>query len=312
MERVCVIIPYFGRWPAYLDLFLHGCRRNKALDFLFFTDLEPPVDVPDNVKFHFYTLDNINRSMTRLLGFESMITKPYKLCDVRPAYGLLFQEYIHDFDFWGWGDVDVVYGNLTSRLSAEVLSNDVISFRKKWLSGSLTLIRNSDFMNRLFLKSPDLRMIFGSTEYLGFDEVSKYWVGVRTRPISEISFPYDNFTRLVLDASTRGAVKAYLNDHAKESILVNDYVRLKDGKIVDVQGREYAYYHFITEKGKPYFVYPDWDNVPDQYVIDRTGFYTSSQFERRGIIGMWRRMRAVPQLGKRFLVRSYRKILQMR
>lgn len=253
MKRICIIIPYFGRWPAYLDLFLHGCRRNKALTILFFTDLNPPASVPDNVKFHFFTLDDINRSMTRLIGFESMITKPYKLCDVKPAYGLLFQEYIHDFDFWGWGDIDVVYGDVTACLSAEILTNDVVSFRKKWLSGSLTLIRNSDRMNRLFLASPDIRKVFGTAEYLGFDEVSKCWTGIRTRPIREIPFPYDNFTRLVFDYLSRGDIKAYLNDHAKESILEHDYVMIKDGRVVDAKGKEYAYYHFITEKSKPFF-----------------------------------------------------------
>jgi hypothetical protein len=309
MKRICVIIPYFGRWPAYLDLFLHACHRNPILNVLFLTDLKPPAQSPDNVRFHYVTIDQIRRSIKDLVGIEAMITKPYKLCDIKPAYGLIFQDYIRDFDFWGYGDIDLVYGDLSRWLTAEALSSDVISFRKKWLSGSLALFRNNEKMNRLFLESPDVKMVFESAQYLGFDEVSGCWREIRTMPIEKISFPYDNFTRVVFSAIKAGRIKGYLNDHAKESILADDYLMLsRDGRVVDRNGTEYAYYHYITEKGKFYFRYPKWRQVPDQYVINRTGFYILSEFRNHRIIGKWRKMRATPLMVKDLLRRAYRKV----
>lgn len=303
MKKVCVIIPYFGRWPVYFGLFLDGCDRNPDVDILFFTDLEPPARVPGNVTFHPFTLDRVNQAIRTSTCQVSNIKRPFKLCDVRPAYGLLFQKYISSYDFWGWGDIDVVYGNLSPWLSDDVLANDVISFRNRWLSGSLTLVRNTNYLNKLFLQSPDIGKLFASDEYFGFDEISKCWSEIRTKPIRDITFPNDNFTRIVISASEKGDIKVYMNDHARESIAVDDYMLLRNSKLTDSKGNEYPYYHFITEKRKPYFLFPKWRAIPDEYVIDRTGFYTPSQFQKRHIIGMWRKARAVPKLLVHYLER---------
>jgi hypothetical protein len=307
MKRVCVIIPYFGRWPEYLSLFLDGCRRNPMLHFLFLTDLRAPDQVPDNVQFRYCTIGQINESVKNLLGFESKMSRPYKLCDYKPAYGLIFQEYIRDFDYWGYGDIDVVYGDLRKWLTPEVLSHDVISFRKKWLSGSLTLIRNAAALNQLFLESPDVKKVFESPDHFEFDEVSKCWSQIRTVPISEIAFPYDNFTRIVHNASNEGRVTVTSGDYAKESILPDDFVALENGRLVDRQGQEYAYYHFITEKRRHYFRYPKWKVVPSELVIDITGFYTKDSFRNRRIIGMWRKGRSIPLFIGSLLKKVYRR-----
>lgn len=35
---ICMIIPYFGKFPDWIDLFIQSCRKNSEIDFLFFTD----------------------------------------------------------------------------------------------------------------------------------------------------------------------------------------------------------------------------------------------------------------------------------
>lgn len=307
MKGVCVIIPYFGRWPEYLRLFLDGCHRNPTLHFLIFTDLKTPAQVPDNVHFRYCTISQFNESVKNVLGFESRMTLPYKLCDYKPAYGLIFQQYIGDFDYWGYGDIDVVYGDLRKWLTPEVLSHDVISFREKWLSGSLTLIKNTTILNQLFLESTDVRKVFESPEHYEFDEVSKCWSQIRTMPINQIAFPYDNFTRIVYNASAEGRVRVFSGDYAKESILPGDFVTLENGRLIDRQGIEYAYYHFITEKRRRYFRYPKWTVVPSEFVIDITGFYRPDSFRNRWIIGMWRKVRSIPHLIGSLLKKVYRR-----
>lgn len=35
-----IIIPYFGKFSNYFDLYLYSISRNEDIDFLFFTDAD--------------------------------------------------------------------------------------------------------------------------------------------------------------------------------------------------------------------------------------------------------------------------------
>lgn len=45
MQRVAIIIPYFGKWPVWMDFYLYTCSRQQNVDFLFFTDCGIPKTV---------------------------------------------------------------------------------------------------------------------------------------------------------------------------------------------------------------------------------------------------------------------------
>ena len=49
-EKVCFIVCWLGKLPAYLPIWLKTCGYNKAFDFLLFTDDEISVCCPSNVK----------------------------------------------------------------------------------------------------------------------------------------------------------------------------------------------------------------------------------------------------------------------
>lgn len=58
------------------------------------------------------------------------IPNSYKLCDFKPTYGLIFSEYIAKYDFWGMGDIDVIYGNIRDFITEDVLNNnDIITVK---------------------------------------------------------------------------------------------------------------------------------------------------------------------------------------
>ena len=40
------------------------------------------------------------------------VNSPYKLCDYKPVYGLIFDEDLQDYDFWGHCDVDLIFGDI--------------------------------------------------------------------------------------------------------------------------------------------------------------------------------------------------------
>ncbi|WP_368731163.1 DUF6625 family protein [Lacticaseibacillus paracasei] len=37
MKKCCFVIPYFGNFPNYFQLFLNSCKKNPHYDWLFFT-----------------------------------------------------------------------------------------------------------------------------------------------------------------------------------------------------------------------------------------------------------------------------------
>lgn len=111
--RICIIIPYFGSFPASINTFLYSASYNEKIDWLIFTDQSTQnLFHTDNVKFVHSTFENIKNRIQSVVGEHIVLNVPYKLCDYKPLYGCAFADYLHDYDYWGYGDLDVVYGNL--------------------------------------------------------------------------------------------------------------------------------------------------------------------------------------------------------
>ena len=92
-KRIAMIVCYMGKLPWYFDYFAHSCGFNLYIDFYIITDDKSyKKSAPINLHFIYKTLDEINKTATEKLGFETHINNGYKLCDFKPAYGFLFPE----------------------------------------------------------------------------------------------------------------------------------------------------------------------------------------------------------------------------
>lgn len=149
MNKV-IICPYFGRLPDYFELFLDSCSKNADFDFLMLTDQELTYDCPKNVRFVRMSFQDIRELIIEKLGKSYFLFSPYKLCDYRPAYGEIFEDYIHHYDFWGYCDIDLILGKISNFIcEADFVNND-----KLLINGHLTFYRNSDQVNQYYtLKS---------------------------------------------------------------------------------------------------------------------------------------------------------------
>lgn len=38
MKKAAIIIPYFGKFPEWFNLYLYSCKKNPEVDFIFYTD----------------------------------------------------------------------------------------------------------------------------------------------------------------------------------------------------------------------------------------------------------------------------------
>ena len=156
MKKCALILPYFGKFNNYFPLFLKSCGYNPSYDFFIFTDNTESYNYPQNVHVVSMTLDEFRANASRKLGFDPCIPTAYKLCDFKPAYGFLLEEYIRDYEYWGHCDCDLVFGNLEKILSP-VLDKD---YDKIFAVGHLTIYKNTFDNNRRFMKSLNGREIY--------------------------------------------------------------------------------------------------------------------------------------------------------
>lgn len=148
MKKIVLIAPYFGRFPNYFPLFLESCRYNPTIDWLIFTDISVDIDYPTNVHFITMTFDQLCKKIQSKFDFKITLDTPYKLCDYKPAYGYIFQEFLENIDFWGHCDFDLLFGDLRKFFTEEKLDY----YNKIGHLGHLTLYRNTTDINKLFMK----------------------------------------------------------------------------------------------------------------------------------------------------------------
>lgn len=145
-NKVCFISVYFGEIPSFFGPFLNSCKWNPKFDFLLIHNKEIPYPIPENVRAVRMSLDYFLKLLNETLNLQIQELPYYKLCDFRPAFGILFEEYIKSYDFWGICDTDLMFGCLKDFINDSLLNN----YDKIYTMGHLSLIRNVPECNLLF------------------------------------------------------------------------------------------------------------------------------------------------------------------
>lgn len=172
--KITIILPYFGKFNNYFELWMESCSNNKEINWLIFTDAEIPQDRPRNIRFVKMTLRELKRHFEKKLNMKINLERPYKLCDYKPYYGYLFSEYLEEADFWGYCDCDLIFGDLTKLINEEILQR----YDKILRTGHLSLIRNEKKINELFLKYDTYKVVLKSPVVYGYDEsIGGYHLG---------------------------------------------------------------------------------------------------------------------------------------
>lgn len=143
-----LILPYFGKFHSYFPLFLRTLERNPSFTLLLFTDCDDGREYPANVEVHPMTFDEFRHLASLRLGVDAALGEIHDICDFKPAYGLIFEEYLVDFDWWGYCDCDLLFGDL-EKLCLPLMEG---SYDKLFAMGHMTLFRNTRENNRRFMK----------------------------------------------------------------------------------------------------------------------------------------------------------------
>lgn len=149
-------------WFVWMDAFLLSCKYNAQFDWLIFSDFEIPKSYPSNVRFVRFSIEDFNAlaSSKLSLNINTKNNKPreslksnkhHKVGDFRPSFGIIFEDYLKGYNWWGHMDLDIILGSIDSFIKPTDFENfEIISSRKNKLTGHFTLYKNIKKINELF------------------------------------------------------------------------------------------------------------------------------------------------------------------
>ena len=174
-KLIAIVCPYFGKMDrSHMVLWFMCCKYNPEIDFVLITDdIEiEQLKRPENVRFVNMSWDSCKEMIQKHYHFKVPLQYKYKICDLKPAYGEIFHDYIEGYEFWGHLDVsDTIIGNLRKFITDDLLRE----YDKIHMYGHMTLYRNTPEVNARYkipLKSgKSYRDVFMVEETMSFDEM---------------------------------------------------------------------------------------------------------------------------------------------
>ncbi|MDY4836174.1 MAG: DUF6625 family protein [Lachnospiraceae bacterium] len=170
-KKICLVICWFGEFPSYINIWLKSCEYNSDFTFLIFTDSDIKYRLPPNVKMIPFSIEMFIDRANSVLKKKIHFNRPYRVCDFRPCFGMIFRNEISDYDFWGYCDIDVVFG----KLNGFITENDLNEYDAIFNGGHFSLLRNVEKINRLYLKDGaafDFDTVSTHDAVFAFDEIT--------------------------------------------------------------------------------------------------------------------------------------------
>jgi uncharacterized protein DUF6625 len=293
--QALLLVPYFGSFGPWFPLFLHSVAMQHTLDVLLLSDSEPPA-LPANVRRVEMTLDELRKLANAKLATPVRLHRLRNVCDLKPAYGLIFEEFTHGYEYWAFGDEDVLYGDVDGILGPHLDgTTDLVIPGIDGKSGHLTVLRNHSRVNELATKDPTYKEVLASREHWAYDETS--W-----RLGADIS----SFHKVVTQGEARGELVVRRGLPRTGGVPRRGRSFVYDGqRIRENNGWEILYYHWGKLR-RQRVQWPTADQAQNGFAFDRYGFYApelggAQQVVRRGV----GRVRELASDGRRRL-RNYR------
>ena len=301
---VCVIAVYFGELPNYMPLWLRSCEMNPTVSFLLITDQQVK-DVPPNVRVVSIMLHQMKRMAEEKLGMKIALDTPYKCCDYKPVYGLIFEDYLEGVDYWGHADLDLLFGDLAGFFR----KYDLAQYDKFLPLGHLAFYRNTDECNQRFRLTEggenSFQTAFSKREVTQFDELGgmnglylkKGFPFFRERIFADIS---KSTTRLRLvenypDAHEKNyphQLFVWENGAVKRYYLENGTVRSEEFLYIHLKKRAFSPLAFDAKTAKCVYITPnallEANGAPDGAAIVKLNPYRGALWDQLQQKYRWR------------------------
>lgn len=276
-KRIAFINPYFGQLPETLDIWLLSCKYNPTIDWFIFTDDRKEINVPPNVKIIFMEFSAIKERMQKLFPFDISLETSYKLCDYKPCYGLAFEDYLKEYDFWGHCDMDLIFGDLRKYLTEDILEgHDRIG-----MQGQCSIYRNTERMNTAFKNMPrmgciDWHDVYSKPQNFAYDEWAEHNGGGLSEIMKRNNIRYCelHYADIMTDkygiySYARGRVKLLL--HFNKGRLTENFINC-ESKQLSVNEIQYA--HFQKRK-----MVNRLSTFDSEFIVVQPGIYVACSYE---------------------------------
>ena len=279
-RKIVLLTCYMGTLPDYFPYFAASCNKNPDIDFIVFNDRIGQSEQHGNLRIVKITFDEFNRLASQKLGLNINISNGYKIADFKPVYAMVFDNFIEGYDFWGYVDLDIIWGNLRHFITDDLLDNyDVITTKEKWIAGHFTIFRNTPFFQQLITATDDYKQRLEDPTYNWFIEEScRRWLG------EQFSLEYLQANKMpvsiydiVMEYQKQGKLRFYCRDVIREYPQVPINYLYNNGVFTDLNnGQEFMYFHLLTIKKLWRFYMPAYKKIPEKFFI--TGYGVRSYF----------------------------------
>ncbi|HQF56060.1 MAG TPA: hypothetical protein PK208_13170 [Fibrobacteria bacterium] len=270
LSRIVVIQPYFGTLPTTFPRWLASCASNSSIDWVIATDADVSGLVQyKNVKIVKMTFREMQVRAQSCFDFPINLERPYKLCDYRAFYDRIWREFVEGYDFWGYCDCDMIFGDIRKFARESILTRV-----DKFLGhGHFSIIRKDAPSLNAVLEAAKAKGLYGYREMLqtpllhAFEEYDHYGVSYcyqkmfpdlydsgycqRWRIFDDIDPAFDHFTDPVKDSrfGNRGVVYKYqdgkLSRFFQENSRIQEeetlYIHLMKRRMQDFAGSDSNY-----------------------------------------------------------------------
>lgn len=250
MNKICLITCYMGPLPDYFHHFERSCHTNPDVDFIVVGDHVGGSAKRNNLQLVQMSFDELNKLASQKTGTSIRLSDAWKINELKPLFGHIFDDYVRNHSHWGWCDLDIIWGRIRHFLNDEVLDNcDVLATRKHWTTGHFTLFRNNDLNRTLYLRHGDVFGMLNDSRYYSFEECCHRWHG-------EISSPAElraqglcpSMWDIVNTAAAAGELRACFTEIIREYPQPVNHLYSK-GVLTDLgNGQEFMYFHLLTIK----------------------------------------------------------------
>jgi len=209
--KIILICFNFGKLSDYFSLWLKSIEKKHTVDFILFTDDKTIYNYPKNLAVDYYTFEYTKEFTQSKFDFNILIDRPYKFCDYRPAFGYIFYEKIKAYDFWGTCDLDVIFGNIHSFITYDILcsydkiltrdhfviyrNDPIIADRDvKWFNFKVTSDQNHKNPHQIFAWHKDGKLLRYFTNLEGLIQSEEFmYIHLKKRKMKIESSSYDSF-----------------------------------------------------------------------------------------------------------------------
>lgn len=225
--KIKLLSAWFGKKRDWFGKFAEQMKRFSIIDW----ECIPPPEVP--LERQLSWINDIASRKTRVRSRKGNKDRD-AVCDFRPLYGELFAHKYAGYDYWGWCDLDILFGDL-DRLLPTLLTDevDVLHFKEPYLSGCFVILKNTPTLTEMYKKGKYIEVL-SDRNYHGWDENGYRGVGGETF--------YQLMVREGVHISSRQDLMSY--DAPKEK----HQVELRDGRVLRYpSGEEALFHHFMSD-----------------------------------------------------------------